>query len=313
MKNIILYGAGKRGKKVADFLRRKNILIAGFCDTNISGQKIEWGGVMLPIYSLEWLVENREDCLVIVTITAYYEKSKVEKNLKENGIEYTTIEALLNEDSSDVIGGNRKYIADYHLNEMENYFKMAEAEDNIKIFWREESEFRKLFSFLDLDRVVELACGRGRHVPQYIELANEVILIDILDRNIQFCKERFRNISKIQYYVNNGHDLEQLASDSCSALLTYDAMVHFEMLDIFEYLRETRRVLKLGGRALFHHSNNTEDYRVTFSTGTNGRNYMSKQLFAYLANRAGLEVLEQRVIDWGGKKGLDCLTLVEKR
>ena len=40
---------------------------------------------------------------------------------------------------------------------------------------------------------------------------------------------------------------------------------------------------------------------------------MSKQLFAYLADRAGLEVLEQRVIDWGGKKDLDCLTLVEKR
>ena len=38
---------------------------------------------------------------------------------------------------------------------------------------------------------------------------------------------------------------------------------------------------------------------------------MSKQLFAYLANRAGLEVLEQKVIDWGGIKGLDCLSLVE--
>ena len=40
---------------------------------------------------------------------------------------------------------------------------------------------------------------------------------------------------------------------------------------------------------------------------------MSKQLFAYLANRAGLEVLEQRVINWGNIEGLDCLTLVEKR
>lgn len=44
MKNIILYGAGKRGKKIADLLKRKNIIIAGFCDSNISGQKIEWGG-----------------------------------------------------------------------------------------------------------------------------------------------------------------------------------------------------------------------------------------------------------------------------
>ena len=33
---------------------------------------------------------------------------------------------------------------------------------------------------------------------------------------------------------------------------------------LFEYLKETRGVLKPGGRALFHHSNNIEDYRITF-------------------------------------------------
>lgn len=63
---------------------------------------------------------------------------------------------------------------------------------------------------------------------------------------------------------------------------------------------------------MFHHSNSTEDYRITYSTGTYGRNYMGKELFAYLSNRAGLIVLEQHVIDWNGKSELDCLTLVEK-
>ena len=37
---------------------------------------------------------------------------------------------------------------------------------------------------------------------------------------------------------------------------------------------------------------------------------MSKQLFAYLANRAGLTVIEQHEIDWGEDKKLDCITLV---
>lgn len=44
MKEIILYGAGKRGKKTADLLITNNYQIAGFCDTNICGQKIEGGG-----------------------------------------------------------------------------------------------------------------------------------------------------------------------------------------------------------------------------------------------------------------------------
>lgn len=313
MKEIILYGAGKRGKKVADLLIKNNVRIAGFCDTNLSNQKIEWGGVIIPIYSLEWIAQNKDKYLVIVTIADYQEKSGIEKGLLKLGIEYTTVELFLNDGESDVVDRNRKYIADYHLIEMEDYFAEAESESSIQIFWGKNSEFRELFSSLNLNSVVELACGRGRHVSQYIDLADQILLVDILDKNILYCKERFGDYSKVQYYVNNGHDLEQLSSDSYSALFTYDAMVHFEMLDIFEYLKETKRILKTGGRALFHHSNNTEDYRITFSTGTGGRNYMSRQLFAYLADRAGLEVLEQRVIGWYGKKGLDCLTLVEKK
>ena len=121
---------------------------------------------MLPIFSLEWLVENKEECLVTVTIADYYERSKVEKNLKEFGIEYTTVEALLNDGSSDIIEGNRKYIAGYHLNDMENYFTIAELDGSIQIFWGKESTFRELFAFLDLDCVVELACGRGRIICQ---------------------------------------------------------------------------------------------------------------------------------------------------
>lgn len=86
-------------------------------------------------------------------------------------------------------------------------------------------------------------------------------------------------------------------------------MVHFEMWDVFTYLKETKRILKKGGLALFHHSNNTESYKVTFATGTAGRNYMSKELFAYLCNRAGLSVVEQEVINFISPQ-LDCITLV---
>ena len=39
---------------------------------------------------------------------------------------------------------------------------------------------------------------------------------------------------------------------------------------------------------------------------------MSKDIFAHLADRAGLKVLEQQVISWGGIEKLDCVTLAEK-
>lgn len=37
MKEIILYGAGRRGKKVARLLEEKGIKVSGFCDSYISG------------------------------------------------------------------------------------------------------------------------------------------------------------------------------------------------------------------------------------------------------------------------------------
>lgn len=135
--------------------------------------------------------------------------------------------------------------------------------------------------------------------------------MDILNDNIEYCKNRFADETKICYYVNSGYDLSEIRSESQTSLFTYDSMVHFEMWDIFNYLKETRRILKNGGMALFHHSNNTENYKVTFATGTAGRNYMSKDLFAYLCNRAGLSVIQQEVIDWGSPQ-LDCITLVRR-
>lgn len=307
MKELLLYGAGRRGKKVADILGKKGVTIAGFLDSNKTGE-IMVGEGEYKIFSPDSI--NLNDYRIMITIMDPQEVLNVKKRL--GNAEIVTIEEALNyHNSLGVVENSRNYIADYHKDNMEGYYEEAESEDSLDVFWNKDSEFYKMFSSLDLDCVIELACGRGRHVGQYIEKANKIVLVDIVEKNIAYCKERFSGEEKIEYYVNNGFDLSQLESNFYSALFTYDAMVHFEMLDIFGYLKETQRVLRPGGLALFHHSNNTADYRITFSTGAGGRNYMSAQLFAYLANRAGLKIVKQKVIDWSQKE-LDCLTLVEK-
>lgn len=312
MKKLILYGAGKRGRKVAELLNTKGILIEGFLDSNKIGDTVECEeiGKSFKVFSWENISENKSDYQVIITIADYNESLNVRKTLDD--IEIISIEDVLADSSYNIIENNRQYIADYHDTVMDDYYQEAESENILSIFWDKSSSFYEMFSELNLDNVIELACGHGRHLEQYKQAAGKITLVDIVAKNILYCKKRFSDENKIAYYVNNGHDLSDLESGAYSALFVYDAMVHFEMIDIFEYLKETERVLKAGGRALFHHSNNTEDYKVTFSTGTSGRNYMSAQLFAYLANRAGLKIIKQKIIDWGQVKNLDCLTLVEK-
>lgn len=309
---IVIYGAGKMGRSVASMLSKKeNIQIINFCDRVKQGEIIFDGGKAESI-SVEDLKALNDDYSVVIAISDEKEVMKVKTMLLNMGMCVIPVEKILY-GAEDIVKSYRNMVADFHIEQMDDYFDSAESESSLSLFWNEDGNFKKLFNKLNTNKIVELACGRGRHVPKYKDKSEEIMLVDILEKNIDYCKKRFVGENNIQYYVNNGYNLEELPDSHYTALFTYDAMVHFEMIDIFEYLKETRRILVNGGRALFHHSNNTEDYKITFSTGTSGRNYMSKSLFAYLANRAGLEVIEQQVIDWGKEKDLDCITLVEKR
>lgn len=308
MEKIILFGAGERGNSIYEFLqhRGEENIVECFCDNNIKlhGKKI--GNTVVCSYE----ECKSKDNTFIITSTKY--TMEIEEQLNKDHKEYfTDISEWALSAGIDGVEWNRDYCAWYHIDSMENYFDLAESEGAMNVFWDKDGMIYKMFNQLDLDNVIELASGHGRHVRMYEQKAKHIVLVDILQKNIDFCKERFRDSPKIDYYCNNGYNLSELNDNEYSALFTYDAMVHFEMMDIFEYLKDIHRVLKKGGMALFHHSNNTSDYKNSFFSGTQGRSYMSKDIFAYLAYRAGFEIVEQHVFDWGDKE-LDCVSLVRK-
>ena len=188
------------------------------------------------------------------------------------------------------------------------------AERSVAFFWADKSHFKPLFEKLDLTHVVEIACGHGRHVPHYLENAGHISLVDVNVENIDFCKERFSD-EKIGFFHNDGRSFPGIEDGSATAVFSYDSMVHFELLDINAYLIETKRVLRPGGRALFHHSNYIQSPENPQWSNPHGRNFMSAEIFRHLASRAGLSVLTQIVIDWGkgAKKSfqLDCISLLQ--
>jgi ubiquinone/menaquinone biosynthesis C-methylase UbiE len=188
------------------------------------------------------------------------------------------------------------------------------AESYLSPFWDSGTPFRFLFDKLDTTDIVELACGHGRHVSIYQSLASTITLVDPNEENIIFCQRRFAKrgfAEKIKYVVNTGNDLPAIEDESKTALFCYDAMVHFELLDIHMYLLEIYRILKPGGKALLHHSNTTFNPCAPNSEKPHRRNFMSAEIFTHLASRANLTVLQQIIIPWG-IANLDCLTLLHK-
>lgn len=310
-KKIILYGAGSAGRQLCDYLEENfKLQITCFCDSDSS--RVHKNFNKKSICSLDEIKEQYSDSVIIITV---YDKSIIEI-IRDNIIESGYKGGILS--FYDICSGNdsvevyRDICANIHKEEMDTYFERAEAVENINIFWKSNSMFYKMFQRLDLTNVVELACGKGRHVPYYLDRSEHITLVDILNKNIESCKKRFGDSKKITYYKNSGYDLKKLKDSEYTALFTYDSMVHFESIDIYHYLAETNRILKTGGMALFHHSNNHSDYKASFVNGINGRNYMSTELFAHFADRSGLEIIEQKTIDWG-VEDLDALTLVAKR
>ena len=188
----------------------------------------------------------------------------------------------------------------------------ADAEQWTFVFWTEDGAFRPLFERLNLEHVVELACGHGRHAEMFKARARQITLLDILDENIERCRSRFADQPHIACMQNNGTDFRPLLDASASAIFCYDAMVHFTPDVVESYLLDTYRLLASGGRALFHHSNYGVRSEHHYGQNPHARNYMTQELFFDFAGKAGLKIEVSRVIPWGEVPDLDCLTLLRK-
>ncbi|MDE6744201.1 MAG: class I SAM-dependent methyltransferase [Lachnospiraceae bacterium] len=310
MGQFIIYGAGNRGKWCLDFLEWRNMgdKIFAFCDQNYAKiRRISDKEVLsydeAKEKKLPFLVSNVDETVATEILDMLHKDGQI-------GYGFEEFHKAIGEEHAVFL---REWCAYHHAKDNDQWFSDSETREEVDVFWNDDSLFNKFFGELDLHNVIELASGRGRHVPHYIDKAGTITLVDILEENMVICKERFKGANNIKYYKNNGYNLEKLSSDSYTALFTYDAMVHFEMMDVYEYLKDIYRVLVDGGKALFHHSNYTDDYKVDFAHGPHARCFMSKDIFAYLSHRAGFEVIEQKVIDWWGVKELDCITLLEKK
>lgn len=308
---IIIYGAGNKGRAYLQLLRKYNLdnRIRCFCDRDA----FFIGNIgTIPVVSYKEAVSMG---LPFVVAVRSEKANELVSQLKIDGKEfYTGLDKLLVDKLHLMsrIDYEREICAISHIDTMDQYFEIAESEGALDFFWADGGICHELFERLDLQNTVELACGRGRHVPRYINDAGHITLVDILEKNIDLCRMRFSHTDKISYVVNNGYDLSVLPNDRYTSLFTYDSMVHFELLDISNYLKETYRILRPGGKALFHHSNNDSDYKASYDNGTESRSFMSKNIFAYLAYRAGFEIEDQRIVDWVEPE-IDCLTLVVKR
>jgi SAM-dependent methyltransferase len=203
-------------------------------------------------------------------------------------------------------------ISQAHVWEGSRYFD--DAEKWTHIFWRPEGDFRKKFDQIELSYVVELACGHGRHAEMLASggKVGRYCGIDVLPSNIEKCRERLSGHGRFEFILGDGVGFGSVDDAQASAIFCYDAMVHFHSEVVLSYLKDASRILKKGGRAVFHHSNYSSNPGGSFGTNPCARAFMSLDLFHHYAAHAGLRVIEAMPLRWTTHANLDGLTLLEK-
>lgn len=165
-------------------------------------------------------------------------------------------------------------------------------------------------------RVADFACGGGAIAKAFLKNCvdqginiSHFLLIDVTEDNLNAAGSALAGVSpgtKIEKFLCDGSSLSSYSGPRVDFLYCWDAMVHFDILDVAGYLRTLQNVLQ--GVAFMHHSNYFQLTR-DIKENPHWRNFMNKDIFMQMCMSAGHEVMEQRLLDWE-LPGLDCLTTI---
>jgi SAM-dependent methyltransferase len=177
--------------------------------------------------------------------------------------------------------------------------------------------------------ILEIAPGFGRWSHYLKDYCQELWLVDASSECVEACRQRFAGEPHVRCYLNDGRSLSMIPDASVDFVFSFDSFVHLRRDLIEAYLGELGRILKIGGKGFIHHSNlgayaGSVSERLPPVTRKLLRKMkildwehhrnptMSADLFRSLCTRSGLRCLNQELINWRGRRLIDCLSLLER-
>jgi SAM-dependent methyltransferase len=186
--------------------------------------------------------------------------------------------------------------------------------------------FPRIRDCLPTGTILEIGSGFGRWTHYLKDYCEKLWAVDKSSECIEACRERFATESHVHCYLNDGRSLSMIPDGSIDFVFSFDSFVHPNRDIIEAYLRELRMKLKMGGKGFIHHSNFGEYVdslrervpkslakpliKLNILDWAHHRNPdMSADLFRALCAQNGLHCISQELVNWRGRRLIDCLSL----
>lgn len=183
--------------------------------------------------------------------------------------------------------------------------------------------------YLPAPTILEIGPGYGRWTEYLKDHCDRLLIVDRADQCIEACHRRFAADPRIVGYVNQRGSLAMIPDASIDFIFSFDVFVHIKRDVVEEYMAEFSRTLKIGGFGFIHHSNLgafQDSPRKYFPGGikkilTNWHLLdedhhrtpeMSADLFRTMGWQHNLHCVKQELINWRGRRLIDCLSWFER-
>jgi SAM-dependent methyltransferase len=186
--------------------------------------------------------------------------------------------------------------------------------------------FPRIRDCLPAGTILEIAPGFGRWTHFLKHYCDELWAVDKSSECIEACRRRFAADSSVRCCLNDGRSLSMIPDGSVDFVFSFDSFVHTKHDVVEAYLRELRTKLKICGKGFIHHSNFGEYVnsprerlpellakpliKAKILDWAHHRNpSMSADWFRILCERNGLHCITQELVNWRGRRLIDCLSL----
>lgn len=192
--------------------------------------------------------------------------------------------------------------------------------------------FPRIHAFVPTNTILEIAPGFGRWTQYLKDVCRHLIVVDLNEKCIEVCKQRFSKDLHITYQVNDGSSLSMVPDESLDFVFSFDSLVHVEAHVLEAYLGELAKKLKPDGVGFIHHSNLGE-YRLRWALKSRAPHKIiefltrkrllndshwravsvTASLFAEYCENEGLQCMSQELINWGGQLPIDSFSLFTRK